>query len=613
MIQYSYSRTDLWHRCPYHYKLRYIDRLTEMQQLNADNPLIVGHALHKGIEAGMDAMRQDYLDAFPVRTDLTENELIKLEILLPKVQKFLEQFNDCKMEHEVEILGSDFKGFADLIITAKDGTSCVIDFKYSNSINNYVDSGQLHLYKYYLDKAGYNIKSIGFLFIPKTGIRQKKTEDLFQFRKRLVETVTPMEVNFVTLPYDDMHIIYFRNAIKEIESATEYPRNLDGDCFACKPRFAPEYLDALQEGDNLMPIPKNERREKTPDLMPDTWLYGDSYVGKSVFWDSFPDVLMINTDGNTDNTTSPYDLVKDVVTKTGRITDRKYAWVQFVKDVEDLEAGNPEGYKTIVLDLVEDLYESCRAYILHKNNWEHESDGGFGKGWSAVTNEFHNVIKRLKVVGLQVVYISREDRRDINLKNGAVRTTFNPNIAAKVANFLTGTVDITMRAYVNDEDQHVLQLQKATDTFGGGRYEFKEAECPLEREEFLAALKDAQPKGSDRDKSAKTVFAKDEQNDAPADEKEVKKPKRTRKTRTKTEEETEKPAEDEKPKRTRKTRAKEEPTEDEKPKRTRRTRKVSEEESTTPPGEETKPEPETEAKSKRTRRRRTRKSESDGE
>ena len=635
MTQYSYSRVDLWHRCPYHYKLKYIDHLHEMPKLDADNPLIVGSALHKGIESGEAAMEQLYFDSFPVITEEQENEMMKLRTLLPKVQAYLDQFKGCRIEHEVQINGPDFIGYADLIITAPDGTSMVMDFKYSNSVDKYLQSGQLHLYKYYLDHAGYDVQHLQYLFIPKTSIRQLKqtkthrAEDLYEFRKRIEKTLSTMDVKPVSVQYDEMQVIYFKNAIQEIETAMTawstfpinnqlaldidlprlFPKNPNGECFACNPRFAPEYIDALQEGEKLMPIPKNERRQKKADLMPDTWLYADSYVGKTVFWDSFPDVLMLNTDGNTDNTTSPVDFIKDKVTKEGRLEKRRFAWEQFLDDVKELELGNTNGFKTVVLDLVEDLYEDCRQFVLDKNGWEHEADGSYGKGWSAVTSEFHNAIKRLKAIGLQIVYISREERKDLTLKGGIVRTTFQPNINAKVANFLTGTVDITMRAYVNDNDKHMLQLQKAPNTFGGGRFVFKEAEVPLERQAFLDALADAQPVTGDRDANAKSVTAKfpepniepDVSDDDPGNaetEPEGKPKRRQRKARAPKEAEP----------------APEPEATDEAPKRQRRTRKAREvtddDDQVTPPGESAEPSAKTPvaeepAPTRRRRRRRT--------
>lgn len=587
MTRYSYSRVDLWHKCPYHYKERYIDKLIEMPKLDANSPLILGHALHKGLESGEKAMEQDYFDSYPLITNDQVNEMMKLQILLPKVNDILDNFEGCKFQHEYPIITKDFIGFADLIITAPDGTSTVIDFKYSNHVENYLESGQLHLYKYYLEKLGFNIKHLGYIFIPKTGIKQKQTESLYQFRKRLIEEVSKSKPELVPIKYDQMNVLYFQNTIKEIEAATEFPKNVD-HCFSCMPRFAPNYLNAIQDekGEILMQLPKNVRRKKQMDLKPDIWLYADSYVGKTTFMDQFDDVLMLNTDGNTDNITSPVLPIQDEVKKEGRMTKRKLAWETFLEVVQTLEVSNTEHYQTIVIDLMEDLREACRTYIMDKFNWEHESDGNYGKGWSMVTKEFDNAIKRLKAVGLQIVYISRELRNDITLKNGSVRTTFQPNIDSKTANFLTGTVDITMRAYVNDSDEHLLMLQKQPNVFGGGRFNFKAKEVPLEKDAFIEALKDAQPKDAERPKTKPEQKPIQEQ------------PESTENTNEE---------EPEKPKRRRRAKTDEEPTQEEKPKRKRRSRKTESEpeDEMTPPGEDDEPETTEEAPKPRRRRRRT--------
>lgn len=146
-----------------------------------------------------------------------------------------------------------------------------------------------------------------------------------------------------------------------------------------------------------MTLPKNIRREKKIDERPDFWIYGDSYVGKSTFVDKFDDLLFLNTDGNTDNTTSPVINIKDEVVKEGRITKRTFAWEQFLNVVSELETDKDSGFKAIAIDLFEDLREHCRIYVFDKNGWEHESDGGYGKGWTMVKTEFNNAIKRLKI------------------------------------------------------------------------------------------------------------------------------------------------------------------------------------------------------------------------
>ena len=506
-MQFSYSRVDLFKRCPYHFKLRYIDRLTELPNYDANSPLIIGHALHTGIEKGKKAMLKEFYNAFPLVTNDVINEAIKLEHNLEKAKEWLSDFNNSfsftggyVFIHEYEINKPEFIGFVDLIVKRK-GTNdiAIIDFKYSNAIEKYKESPQLQIYKYYLEQEGYNVIAMGYLFLPKTSIRQKKDEDLIQFRKRLNVTMRKLKTTCLKIEPQEMEIIYFLNECKEIKEAIQektfnWIKNPNDECFACNPRFAPEYLEQLRDdkGELIMTLPKNIRREKKIDERPDFWIYGDSYVGKSTFVDKFDDLLFLNTDGNTDNTTSPVINIKDEVVKEGRITKRTFAWEQFLNVVSELETDKDSGFKAIAIDLFEDLREHCRIYVFDKNGWEHESDGGYGKGWTMVKTEFNNAIKRLKNLGYQIIYISKEVKSETTLKGGAVRTNFIPNIDDKTANFTTGTVDLTIRAFMNSDGVRLLQLSKQRNVFGGGRFNFLNDTCELSKDEFIQELINAQ-------------------------------------------------------------------------------------------------------------------------
>nr|WP_257474726.1 AAA family ATPase [Staphylococcus epidermidis] len=507
LMQFSYSRVDLFKRCPYHFKLRYIDRLTELPNYEANSPLIVGHALHTGIEKGKKAMLKEFYNAFPLVTNDVINEAIKLEHNLEKAKEWLSDFNNSfsftggyVFIHEYEINKPEFIGFVDLIVKRK-GTNdiAIIDFKYSNAIEKYKESPQLQIYKYYLEQEGYNVIAMGYLFLPKTSIRQKKDEDLIQFRKRLNVTMRKLKTTCLKIEPQEMEIIYFLNECKEIKEAIQektfnWIKNPNDECFACNPRFAPEYLEQLRDdkGELIMTLPKNIRREKKIDERPDFWIYGDSYVGKSTFVDKFDDLLFLNTDGNTDNTTSPVINIKDEVVKEGRITKRTFAWEQFLNVVSELETDKDSGFKAIAIDLFEDLREHCRIYVFDKNGWEHESDGGYGKGWAMVKTEFNNAIKRLKNLDYQIIYISKEVKSETTLKGGAVRTNFIPNIDDKTANFTTGTVDLTIRAFMNSDGVRLLQLSKQRNVFGGGRFNFLNDTCELSKDEFIQELINAQ-------------------------------------------------------------------------------------------------------------------------
>ena len=599
-MQFSYSRVDLFKRCPYHFKLRYIDRLTELPNYDANSPLIIGHALHTGIEKGKKAMLKEFYNAFPLVTNDVINEAIKLEHNLEKAKEWLSDFNNSfsftggyVFIHEYEINKPEFIGFVDLIVKRK-GTNdiAIIDFKYSNAIEKYKESPQLQIYKYYLEQEGYNVIAMGYLFLPKTSIRQKKDEDLIQFRKRLNVTMRKLKTTCLKIEPQEMEIIYFLNECKEIKEAIQektfnWIKNPNDECFACNPRFAPEYLEQLRDdkGELIMTLPKNIRREKKIDERPDFWIYGDSYVGKSTFVDKFDDLLFLNTDGNTDNTTSPVINIKDEVVKEGRITKRTFAWEQFLNVVSELETDKDSGFKAIAIDLFEDLREHCRIYVFDKNGWEHESDGGYGKGWTMVKTEFNNAIKRLKNLGYQIIYISKEVKSETTLKGGAVRTNFIPNIDDKTANFTTGTVDLTIRAFMNSDGVRLLQLSKQRNVFGGGRFNFLNDTCELSKDEFIQELINAQKASHAKitakikpikeeikeDKSVKQTVkeeTKDTEEVPPGEaitdkEEMIEEPKRkTRKRKSSTKEAVEEAKAEEK-----------EETLDEKPKRTRRSRR----------------------------------------
>lgn len=614
MTQYSYSRVSLFNDCPYHFKLRYIDKLTEIPDLtNAANPLIIGHALHTGIEHDVERALEEYYNSFPVLTDAIIEEAIKLEILIPKVKQFLQQFEGFEFIHEYKLDHPNYIGFVDLILVAPDGTCMVVDFKYSNNIQNYLESGQLHIYKDYLEMEGFKVSRLAYLFVPKTSIKQKENEDLFHFRKRLVKTVEESEIKFVPIEFNEMETVYFQNSIRKIEVAKKFPKNASGKCFGCNPKFRPNYLEAIEneKGDVEMVLPKNERRERKIDTKPDFWIYADSYVGKSTFVDNVDNVLFLNTDGNTDNTTAPVIPIKDEVTKSGRVTNRKLAWDVFLETITDLETEEND-FEAVALDLVEDIYEHCRVYVFDKNGWEHESDGSYGKGWSKVTTEFNNAMKRLKALGYQIIYISKEKVEEITLKAGAKRTTFKPNINDKVANFLTGTVDLTMRAFVNSEDERFLQLAKKQNVFGGGRFDFQVDTIPLDMDDFIEELTAAQEGKATKTKEKPKRTGRVKQQDEVEEEKPTR---RSRKQEEKVEGdvvqeeavsvEEEPEVEEEKPKRERRSRksAEETETKDEKPTRQRRSRTVVEDDDT-PPGEESAAKEEEQP----TRTRRTRKS-----
>ena len=481
-MQYSHSRVETHLSCPNKYKLRYVDKLKTIQAPNADDPLIVGNTIHLGTEKDLQTAIKWYYDNYPIISDRHIEEVMKFEYLIPKIHELLA--NIYVYKKEFKITHYRFIGIVDLITKNEDGTVDVFDYKYSNNYEKYSESPQLHLYKYFLEEAGFKVRKLGFIFIPKISIKQKKEESLYQFRKRLQEALKNSKIKIMEVKYDASKVIKYMNNIINITEDVEYKKNPSGYCSWC------DYEELCIKGEDYMILPSNKRREKKIDKNPDLWIYAQSYVGKSTFIDQYEDLLFLNTDGNTDNTTAPVIPIANKVWYEGRIQKKQFAWEIFLDVITELEKKEND-FKRVCIDLVEDLYEHCRLYVYDKYGWEHESDGGYGKGYDLVKTEFLSNMKRLKALGYQIIYISKEVATEVTQKNGNKYTTYKPNIGDKVANVLAGTVDLTIRAYMKGEDRFI-QLAKDENVFGGGRFNFKTKTCKLDMSEFTEALIGAQ-------------------------------------------------------------------------------------------------------------------------
>ena len=473
--------------------MRYLDRILTLKADNADNALFLGTAMHTGIEKGVKEAIEEYFGQYPIITDLHINEAIKLEIMIPKAKQMVPDG-----EYEVKIEDEDFIGFIDLLAPAKTeqklggeyqelpGQYDIYDFKYSNHVEKYKRSVQLHLYKYFFEKLnpGKKIRNLYYLCIPKTNIKQKKTEDLNQFRRRIQAELADAEPQLVKVEYDPEKVVDWMFKVKHTLEATEFPHNKSWLCRYC------DYNDYCLKGETYMLLPKNERRNIETIEKKVVWLYGSPFSGKTFFANRFPDPLMLNTDGNIKFVDAPYIAIKDEVKVNGRKTEKTLAWEIFKNVISELEKKD-NNFKTIIVDLLEDTYEHCRLYIYDQMGIEHESDDSF-RAWDKVRSEFLNTLKRLMNLDYEnIILISHLDTtKDITKKGGDKLTSIKPNLQEKVANKVAGMVDMVARV-VADGNERTLSFKTNEVIFGGGRLTTSTTEIPLDYDAFLEIYEEA--------------------------------------------------------------------------------------------------------------------------
>ena len=496
-MQFSYSRVSCFKHCPYQFKLRYLDKRETIHDPEPNNALICGNAIHLGIEKSIEEALEFYKSQFYILNDLHIEEMMKIEYLVPKVKEILESVDIYSQERM--ILTKRFKGIIDLITINKDGTVDVLDFKYSNNIDNYLESGQLHIYKYFLEQQGFKVNKLGFIFIPKINIRRKKNEDTFEFRKRLICELNKSQIQIREVKYDSNKVIEFYSDMTDILTANEYQKDITRLCDWC------EYKKYCIEGNDVDMLPKAERREVTKVKRKKIWIYGAPFSGKTYLANQFDMPLMLNTDGNVEFVDAPYIAIKDKVEVTGRITNRTHAWQVFKDVLLELEKGQHE-FKTIVVDLTEDLLEYCRVAMYDKLGISHESDAGYGKGYDMIRTEFLSNIKKLLNLPYNIVLISHIDMsKELTKKSGDKITSIKPNINDKIATKLAGMVDIVLRA-INDDGERILSLKSNEVVFGGGRLAFDVDEIPNTYEALMKLYENA----NEGLKDAKEVVEKTE-------------------------------------------------------------------------------------------------------
>lgn len=490
-MKLSHSRVDCFVKCPYQYKLRYKRKFKTLPKGDPADPLILGHALHTGIEKDVKSAIDEYYNSYPVIDNKHIDEALKLEYWLPKIKKLLpEGYHEIKLEDE------DFVGFVDLLVPIELPFDYeyelydLYDFKYSNNKQNYMNSEQLHLYKYYLEKLypDRRINNMYFMFVPKSNLRikyknktNKRDESLSEFRKRLYEDLDSKEIEFVKIEYDQQKVIDFLTNGKHAIECDDYIKNQSKLCDWCEYQ---RYCESEGKDDLDMVLPSTNRRTIEKNSYKKIWIYGLPFSGKTYLANQFETPLMLNTDGNFKQVDAPVIRIVDQVTQEGRITKRKYAWEVFQETVAELEKKDNE-FKTIIVDLLEDVYDCARIKVCVDNGWDHESDDSF-KAYDIVRSEFLRTMKRLLNLDYNIVLISHEDTsRDITKKTGDKVTAIKPNLPEKIALKMAGMVDICCRIK-NDEGKRTISFKSNEVEFGGGRLEIKVKEIPCEYKKLMS-------------------------------------------------------------------------------------------------------------------------------
>ena len=219
-MRVSHSALSTFMQCPMRYKLRYIDKIETPFDYDPHNALVLGTALHTGIEKGVDEAIEYYKSQYFFLEDANYAEIEKLKLIIEACREILPA-GEYERKILVDLNEDEFIGYADLLVPVEDNVYDLYDFKYSNNINGYLESAQLHEYKFFLEMGSdIKIRNMYFVFAPK-----------------IKTTADKISVKVVKVDYDEKKVCeFFKNLqlLKEnINTNREFKKNPSYLCKWC--------------------------------------------------------------------------------------------------------------------------------------------------------------------------------------------------------------------------------------------------------------------------------------------------------------------------------------------------------------------------------------------
>lgn len=143
------------------------------------------------------------------------------------------------------------------------------------------------------------------------------------------------------------------------------------------------------------------------------------------------------------------------------------SWKKLVRTIDELETETHE-FKTAVIDTFPAAFEMCQKAVCKANGWEHPQDGPYGKGWSAVYNEFSFQMTRLlSMTG--VVFVAHAGEKDIEQLDGTVKTQIAPDMTGQAMKFISRIVDVVAYYYYAKNGKRYIRIGATDDIMAKNR------------------------------------------------------------------------------------------------------------------------------------------------
>lgn len=174
-----------------------------------------------------------------------------------------------------------------------------------------------------------------------------------------------------------------------------------------------------------MLLPENKPMHHSRSNTMSVWVMGAAGEGKTTFASTWPNAIMINTDGNFKQFDTPSLFVEEIMVVNGK---QLYGadYIEQIVDELIAQKNNEGAFQTIVFDLIEDVVKLYETKVARQNNKEHIQDVPWGKGYKEVSVMIKKLVTKLNSLDMNVVYLSHRVQKNTKDNNGNDLIQFVP-------------------------------------------------------------------------------------------------------------------------------------------------------------------------------------------
>lgn len=189
------------------------------------------------------------------------------------------------------------------------------------------------------------------------------------------------------------------------------------------------------------------------------FIWGATMSGKSYFASHFPNPLVLNTDGNSEQGTAPSIQIRNIRDEQGNLKQ------SCIKQLDDIivalqnQQDRPEDqrFKTVVVDVIDDICVMMEQAICLEAKVQALSDIPYGKGYAMFNTALQQFVMDLKALPMNVIYISRE--LTITDDNSNI-SSYQPSLKTKYYNIVNGNCDVVIRTIKTGDGQNASYFKE---------------------------------------------------------------------------------------------------------------------------------------------------------